>query len=116
MAPGLAGLLLTVMTPASVLAVDAVSFLASALLLRAITRAMSGVRNPAARKSLYAEAREGLIFLRNHPTIRPMTIMSFAQSGSGGAALGLRGGRGLRPDRGGPGLVLAVRRAQPQPA
>ncbi|MEU8813997.1 MFS transporter [Actinoplanes sp. NPDC048796] len=87
-APGLAGLLLATMTPAGVLAVDAVSFLASAVLLRAIGRAMSRERDATTRRSLFAEAREGLVFLWNHPTIRPMTIMSFAQSASGGAALG----------------------------
>jgi MFS family permease len=87
-APGLAGVLLAALAPSSVLAVDAVSFVASALLLRAITRSLTGARDPAARKSLYVEAREGLAYLWRHPTIRPMTVMSFAQSASGGAALG----------------------------
>lgn len=87
-APGLAGLLLATMTPAGVIALDVLTFLASAALLRAIGRTMSGSRDPAGRRSLIAEAREGLAFLWRHPTIRPMTIMSFAQSAMGGAALG----------------------------
>ncbi|WP_433296897.1 MFS transporter [Actinoplanes sp. CA-030573] len=86
-APGLAGLLLAATTPARVIALDVLTFVASALLLRSIARSLSGARDRTGRGSLFAEARAGLVFLWRHPTIRPMTVMSFAQSASGGAVI-----------------------------
>lgn len=88
--PALAGVAFTVVDPTSVLVVDAATFAASALFLRAIRRPLS---DPARRagggqRRLGADVREGLAFLWRHPTVRPMTFAGTAQSVSGGAFVG----------------------------
>lgn len=88
--PAAVGAAFAFVSPTSVLAVDAATFLASALLLRAIIRPLSdplrGVRSEPRR--LGADVREGLAFLWRHPTVRPMTLAGTAQSVSGGAFVG----------------------------
>jgi MFS family permease len=88
--PGVAGALLAVLAPSTVVAIDALSFVAGALLLRSITTSLSGSRGATAvgLRGLVADTREGLAFLWRHPTIRPMTLMSFAHTAYGGALLG----------------------------
>jgi predicted MFS family arabinose efflux permease len=87
-APGIAALLFKVLSVPSVLALDALSFLASALLLRALHTALTGTRTGAAPASTWRDLLVGLRFVWRHPTIRPMTLMSFAHSASGGAVMG----------------------------
>lgn len=89
-APPLAGALLAVLPAAPLLAVDAVSFLASALLIRAVRRPLSDpsrVGQVPARQ-LLAEVRVGLRFLLDSPVVRIMTFLGAAQSFSGGAFVG----------------------------
>ncbi|MGE7438736.1 MFS transporter [Kitasatospora sp. NPDC001175] len=85
----LAGGLILLLRPGGTLALDAASFAASALLLRAIAHttpssAPSAARRPGLRESV----REGLRFLYGHPTLRVLTVVGTLQSFSGGAIVG----------------------------
>lgn len=87
--PAATGAAFALLAPSSVLAVDAATFVASALLVRAIVRPLSAPdRARAASRRLRAEVREGLHFLWRHPTVRPMTLVGTTQSVSGGAYVG----------------------------
>jgi len=72
--PALVGVLLVLLAPAPLLALDALSFIASALLLRAITAPM-GLGRSGDRAPLVSEIREGLSFLVNHPLLRVLTVL-----------------------------------------
>jgi MFS family permease len=92
--PGAVGVALAVIHPADLLAVDALSFAVSALMVRTIRRAMSVPRERAAGArrplgSVRADIREGLGFLWNHPGVRSMTGVGTLQSiaGAGWVAL-----------------------------
>lgn len=84
-----AGTLIAVMRPSGVLLVDAVSFLASAILIRTIGTAVT-TREPARenRPKFRASIAEGLRFLWRHPTLRTLTMIGTLQSFSGGAVIG----------------------------
>ncbi|MFH8221192.1 MFS transporter [Streptomyces sp. NPDC018057] len=112
----LAGGLILVLRPAGTLALDALSFAVSALLVRAAsrgTRPSRGTRGihdsrgihdtqdlhgtaaahgtdapPPPRPAFTESVREGLRFLRRHPTLRVMTVVGTLQSFSGGAIVG----------------------------
>lgn len=71
--PGLAGVLVGVITAPYAIAVDAVSFLVSAALLGAI-RAPEPAPKPAAHPSMRRELAEGLRYLLGHRYWRPITI------------------------------------------
>lgn len=87
--PGLAGAALAVLSPAPLLAVDAVSFVASALLIRAIVRPLWNADRPArTRRDLAAEIREGLGFLWRQPVVRINILVGMTQSFAGGAFVG----------------------------
>jgi MFS family permease len=91
--PVAAGALFAVITPSTLLTVDALSYVGSALLIRAIVRPLSGpARAVAARltwRALATDVREGLQFLWGHETVRTMTIVGATQSLCGGAFVGL---------------------------
>lgn len=94
LAPGVVGLSLAVVSPSSLLLVDALSFSASAVMVRGITRALGGERGagPAAargRGAMRAEIREGLAFVVSHPGVRTMTIISTLQCLAGGGFVAL---------------------------
>jgi hypothetical protein len=90
--PLLAGALLAVVNAAALIGIDAVSYLASAALIRALRRPLSDPsRRPAERldrHALWADVREGLQFLWRHATVRSMTIVNACQSIAGGAFIG----------------------------
>jgi MFS family permease len=89
--PLLAAASFALIAPASLIAVDAVSYVASALLIRTIVRPLSESRQPAAglsRSTLVADVREGLAFLWGHSTVRSMTVVGTTQAISGGAFMG----------------------------
>lgn len=87
--PGLAGAALAVVPPASLLALDAVSFAASALLIRLIARPLwDPGRAATAARHLGREIRDGLGFLWRHPVVRVQTLVGVTQSFTGGAFLG----------------------------
>ncbi|MER6830617.1 MFS transporter [Streptosporangium sp. NPDC000563] len=68
--PGLAGLLVQLITAPFALLVDAVSFLASAFLIRSIKAPEN--HTPAPRRGMWTEIREGLATVAGHPTLRAL--------------------------------------------
>lgn len=83
----LGGALIAVLHPAGTLAVDALSFAASALCIRGITQRAPD--RPAAKWPGYRKSiSEGLRFLWGMPTLRTMTAVGTLQSISGGAIVG----------------------------
>ena len=90
--PATVGLLLAVVEPATLLVVDALSFVASALCVRAIGRLLHDpdrARPPLTRVVLTADIAEGLRFLVRHPGVRTMTIIGTVQCLSGGGFVAL---------------------------
>ncbi|MCY0935867.1 MFS transporter [Streptomyces sp. H34-S4] len=84
-----AGGLITFVRPVGTLAVDALTFAASALLIRAIADVSAPRATPrAARPGFKESITDGLAFLWNHPTLRTMTVVGTLQSFSGGAIVG----------------------------
>lgn len=89
--PLAAAALFAVVSPASLIAVDALSYVASAALIRTIVRPLSEARqlaSPLSRSALVADVLEGLVFLWSRVTLRSMTAVGTAQSISGGAFVG----------------------------
>jgi len=90
--PAAAGAMLAVLSAPNLLLIDAVTFVASALLVRAIARPLSDPRRRETRArgigTLAGEVREGLHFLWAQPTVRAMTIVGAGQSLAGGAFVG----------------------------
>lgn len=84
-----AGALIAFVEPVGTLAVDALTFAASALLIRAVAdRSAARATPPAARPGFRESITEGMAFLWNHPTLRLMTVVGTLQSFSGGAIVG----------------------------
>jgi MFS family permease len=84
-----AGGLIVLFRPAGTLALDALSFAGSALLLRAVTHTTDRPDKPSEKRPGFKESvREGLRFLHRHPTLRLMTVVGTLQSFSGGAIVG----------------------------
>jgi MFS family permease len=90
--PLLAGALLAVVNAPVLVAFDALSYLASALLIRAIVRPLSDPDRQAAERltmsSLRTEVRQGLHFVWTHATVRSMTGVGTTQAIAGGAFVG----------------------------
>jgi hypothetical protein len=90
--PSLIGLSLAVVHPASLLGIDAMSFAASAALVRLIGRPL---QDPARRRtrptarSVLADIRVGIVFLVRHPGVRTMTLVGALQSVVGGGFVAL---------------------------
>jgi MFS family permease len=90
--PPLAGLSLAVLNPASLLTLDALSFVGSALAVRGILRAMSEQRDgqqPLRTRVVLADIAEGLRYLVGHAGVRTMTIIGSLQSFAGGGFMAL---------------------------
>ncbi|HEX7303070.1 MFS transporter [Lentzea sp.] len=83
--PGLTGLLVAVVAPAALLAVNALTGVGSALLLRAITRSLANPRPVQGAGELVADVREGLRFLWREPVIRTLTLVGVTHSAASGA-------------------------------
>ncbi|MFC3996576.1 MFS transporter [Nocardiopsis sediminis] len=91
--PGVAGLLVTVMAPAPLVAVNAVTALASAALVRMIIRPLSAPRSPAdpadgtgtSGTTLLADIRTGLSFLLRNPVVRTLTLVGATHAAASGA-------------------------------
>ncbi|HEX8868245.1 MAG TPA: MFS transporter, partial [Lentzea sp.] len=86
-APSAAGVLIAAIGPAGTMAADALSFAASAVLVRMILRPLNQTLEP--RTSLKADIREGLEFLWREPTVRLFTTLGVGQAIAGGAVSGL---------------------------
>ena len=90
--PGAVGLAMAVVSPATLLVIDALSFVASGLLIRGVVRAMydrTRVPPPLSRHVLLGDIGEGLRFLVRHPGVRTMTIVGTVQCISGGGFIAL---------------------------
>lgn len=90
--PSLVGMSLAVVRPAPLLIADALSFAASAMLVRSIARMLSDrdrIAPPLGVKTLASEVAVGLRFVRDHRQVRAMTIISFLQCLSGGGFVAL---------------------------
>ncbi|KGN36846.1 MFS transporter [Knoellia subterranea] len=90
--PALAGLALAIWSPASLLVIDVLSFVGSALLVRAIRGALNERRARTVRttaRDLWADLVEGVTFLRRHPTLWPLAMVAVFGAGSAAALLGL---------------------------
>jgi MFS family permease len=89
-APALGGVLASTIGPAPAMAIDAASYVVSALLLISIRRPFSapadGLAVPA---RLRQRVMEGLRFLWHQPTVRSLTLLGFGNSLTLGAVLGL---------------------------
>lgn len=90
--PAGVGLALAVVHPADLLALDALSYVASAFAVRAIRRPLSEPREGAAALRLSvvrADVAEGVRFLWRHPGVRSMSLIGMLQSLAGGGFMGL---------------------------
>ena len=75
--PGIAGGLIQLLTAPFAIAIDGVTFLASALMLRRL-RVPNDVVPHVARRSMGAEIREGLALVWNNPTLRSLALVAAA--------------------------------------
>ncbi|WP_165368146.1 MFS transporter [Phytoactinopolyspora endophytica] len=89
--PALAGLLLVVMTPESLIVIDAVTFVASALLVKRIVRPLSKSRGigTIVDQSSRAAIAQGVRFIIDHPVLRYMTVIGTLVAFSGGSLVGV---------------------------
>lgn len=88
--PTLGAALLGVMTPSSVLGLDALTYVASALLLASIRRPFRRPeQRPDRRERIRTDIAEGLRFLWHQPVIRTMTLSVFGACVSWGGTFGL---------------------------
>lgn len=90
-APAAAGALLVWLTPSNLIALDALTYVGSALLVRSIVKPLSQQRDdlpPVSLGWVRSEAAQGLGFLWRHPGVRTMTIIGTCQSVAGGAFVG----------------------------
>jgi MFS family permease len=74
--PGIGGLLIQALSAPLAVAVDAISFVVSALFLGRIRTAEADVQQHGARPGMPAEAGQGLRFVLSHPVLRP--LLAFA--------------------------------------
>lgn len=86
--PALAGAALAVVAAAPLLAVDTVSFVCSALLLRGITRPLWDPARAGRPRRLAVEVRDGLTFLWRQRVVRTTTLVGATQAFTGGLFLG----------------------------
>ena len=75
--PGIAGALIQLLTAPFAIVLDALSFFASALMLRRL-RVPNDVPVAAARQSMAAEIREGLALVFNNTTLRSLALVAAA--------------------------------------
>ncbi len=90
--PSLVGVGIAVLHPATLLALDALSFAASALFINGIARPLhdgSRERSPLSRTVLLADIKEGVVYLARHAGVRTMTIISLIQCIAAGGFVAL---------------------------
>lgn len=73
--PGIAGLLIQALSAPFAIALDALGFIGSALMLRSL-RVPNDVPAPVARQSMGAEIREGLALVWNNSTLRSLSLLA----------------------------------------
>lgn len=90
--PSMVGVGLAVLSPATMLAADAVSYLVSAYFIIRIHRPLhdsTRERTPMGLRTLAHEIAEGLRFLGGHPGVRTMTVIGTVQCVAGGGFVAL---------------------------
>lgn len=90
--PAAAGALLAVLHPADLLAVDALSYAVSAMLVRSIGRALSVTRGPGPPlrpRGVWGDVVDGTRFLWGHARVRSNTIVGALQSVAGAGFMAL---------------------------
>ncbi|GAA3661093.1 putative MFS family arabinose efflux permease [Lentzea atacamensis] len=87
--PGLTGLLVAVVAPAALLAVNALTAVGSALLLRGIASSMANPRPMRGAGEIVTDVREGLKFLWREPIVRTLTLVGATHSVGSGAWMAL---------------------------
>ncbi|MGA8979022.1 MAG: MFS transporter [Pedococcus sp.] len=90
--PAGVGVALAVVHPSTLLVVDALTFLVSALLVRSIRRALSSARlnlEPLRPAVVLRDVREGVRFLWGHDGVRSNTVIGALQSTAGGGFVAL---------------------------
>jgi MFS family permease len=87
--PTVGAILLTVMSPAFALGLDAVSYLVSAVLIASIRRAFARPGQPPPHRRIRTDVSEGLRFLWHQPVIRTMTLSVFCACLSWGGTFSL---------------------------
>lgn len=90
--PAAVGVALAVVQPATLIAVDALSFAASAFFVQAISRMLQDPdrqRQRITRGVIGADIKEGLVFLIRHPGVRTMTMIGTLQCMAGGGFVAL---------------------------
>lgn len=90
--PSLIGISLAVVHPSGLLALDALSFAASAAVVRMIARPLQDTTRERTRptaRSVLADIKVGLTFLIRHPGVRTMTLTNALQSVVGGGFVSL---------------------------
>ncbi|MGI5491864.1 MFS transporter [Microtetraspora malaysiensis] len=85
--PGLAGMLVALLTAPIAVVVNAITFLVSAVCLRAIRTPENGA--PAAKRGLTREIGEGLRVLVNHPVLRALCVTGMIVNVLGAAQMAL---------------------------
>ncbi|RKT88920.1 Predicted arabinose efflux permease, MFS family [Saccharopolyspora antimicrobica] len=86
--PPLTGLLVAIVSPAPLIAVNVITALASGLLVRSIVRPLSTPKDAAERRtttSILADIRAGLAFLAHHRVVRTLTLVGTTHSVASGA-------------------------------
>lgn len=86
--PMVAGALIVVVSPASIIAIDVLTFVASAMLIRSIARPLSGTRvrdNPLRFKAV----AEGTRFILRHPIVRVMIGIGILVAFSAGSLMAI---------------------------
>lgn len=86
--PMIAGALIVVISPASIIAIDVLTFVASALLIRGIVRPLTGARTAESTLRLSAVA-EGTRFILRHEIIRVMIIIGVLVAFSAGSLMAI---------------------------
>ncbi|MER7133530.1 MFS transporter [Streptosporangium saharense] len=84
--PALAGVLVAATGAATAMGVDALSYVAAALLLARLPPARS---EPRPRRDLRAEILDGVRYIRAHPVVGPLTFLGVGNSLAEGAVMGL---------------------------
>ncbi|HEX2417774.1 MAG TPA: MFS transporter, partial [Micromonosporaceae bacterium] len=93
--PSLAGVAIATVGPSQALALDAVTYLISAVLIGSVRTKLSTPRLeiPGATAPLWRQigrdARVGMRFIFEHPLVRPATLLGIGISATGGAVLGI---------------------------
>lgn len=86
--PMVAGALIVVVSPASIIAIDVLTFVASALLIRSIVRPLSGARDRDNPLRFNAVA-EGTRFILRHPVVRVMIVIGILVAFSAGSLMAI---------------------------